>query len=154
ERLAANPDVPLDKLQTLMDMQRGLVADRARVLFNEAMAAAQKASRPVPADATNPQTRSNYATYAALDTALRPIDTEHGFALSFDTDLSPLAEHTRVLCLVTHDAGHERTYKVDMPSDGKGAKGGDVMTKTHASGAAMSYGMRYLLKMIFNVAVG
>jgi hypothetical protein len=28
------------------------------------------------------------------------------------------------------------------------------MTKTHATGAATSYGMRYLLKMIFNVAVG
>ena len=28
------------------------------------------------------------------------------------------------------------------------------MTKTHAMGAGMSYGMRYLLKMIFNVAVG
>ena len=41
-----------------------------------------------------------------------------------------------------------------MPADGKGAKGGDVMTKTHATGAAVSYGMRYLLKMIFNVAVG
>jgi hypothetical protein len=41
-----------------------------------------------------------------------------------------------------------------MPSDGKGAKGGDVMTKTHATGAAESYGMRYLLKMIFNIAIG
>jgi len=41
-----------------------------------------------------------------------------------------------------------------MPADGKGAKGGDVMTKTHAAGSAMSYGMRYLLKMIFNVAIG
>ena len=41
-----------------------------------------------------------------------------------------------------------------MPADGKGAKGGDVMTKTHATGSATSYGMRYLLKMIFNVAVG
>jgi len=28
------------------------------------------------------------------------------------------------------------------------------MTKTHAAGSAMSYGMRYLLKGIFNVAVG
>ena len=28
------------------------------------------------------------------------------------------------------------------------------MTKTHASGAAQQYGMRYLLKAIFNVAVG
>ena len=38
--------------------------------------------------------------------------------------------------------------------NGKGAKGGDVMTRTHATGAALSYGMRYLLRMIFNVAVG
>jgi hypothetical protein len=41
-----------------------------------------------------------------------------------------------------------------MPADEKGAKGGDAMTKTHAAGSAMSYGMRYLLKMIFNVAIG
>jgi hypothetical protein len=40
-----------------------------------------------------------------------------------------------------------------MPADGKGARGGDVMTKTHATGSAASYGMRYLLKMIFNIAV-
>ena len=41
-----------------------------------------------------------------------------------------------------------------MPADGKGAKGGDVMTKTHATGSAMTYGQRYLVKMIFNIAVG
>ena len=28
------------------------------------------------------------------------------------------------------------------------------MTKTHATGSAMTYGQRYLLKMIFNIAVG
>ena len=28
------------------------------------------------------------------------------------------------------------------------------MTKTHAVGSAMSYGVRYLLKLVFNVAVG
>jgi hypothetical protein len=53
-----------------------------------------------------------------------------------------------------HLGGHVKPYQVDMPADGKGAKGGDVMTKTHATGSALSYGMRYLLKLIFNVAVG
>lgn len=28
-----------------------------------------------------------------------------------------------------------------------------IKTKTHATGSAVSYGMRYLLKMIFNIAV-
>jgi hypothetical protein len=59
-----------------------------------------------------------------------------------------------VICNVSHRAGHSERYQIDMASDGKGAKGGDVMTKTHATGSAMTYGMRYLLKMIFNVAVG
>ncbi len=58
-----------------------------------------------------------------------------------------------MLCYVAR-GGYTRTYKKDVASDGKGAKGNDVMTKTHASGAAGSYGMRYLLRMIFNIAVG
>jgi hypothetical protein len=118
------------------------------------MAKAQAEMRPVAADADNPQTRSKYASYAALDRALRPIYTLNGFALSFNTLPGAAEGFVRVSCELSHVGGHSREYSVDMPSDGKGAKGGDVMTKTHATGAAMSYGMRYLLKMIFNVAVG
>jgi len=118
------------------------------------MSAAQQKMRPISADAENPQTRSRYASYAQLDRALRPIYTEHGFGVSYDTGDAPREDCVRVLAYVTHEGGHARTYRVDMPADGKGAKGGDVMTKTHATGAAMSYGMRYLLKMIWNVAVG
>jgi hypothetical protein len=108
----------------------------------------------ISADAENKQTHSRYATYAKLDSVLRPIYTKHGFSLSFDEDESPKPDHIRCLCYVSHDAGHTRTYRKDMPADGKGAKGGDVMTKTHATGAASSYGARYLLKGIFNVAIG
>src|SRR5690606_32490682 len=95
-----------------------------------------------------------YASYAQLDRHLRPIYTKHGFALSFDTEPTDNPEIVRVVCYVSHRTGHTRKYHRDMPADGKGAKGGDVMTKTHASGAAQTYGMRYLLKGIFNVAVG
>jgi len=89
-----------------------------------------------------------------LARALRPIYSKHGFALSFDEADTPKPEHIRILCHVSHTGGHTRTYHRDMPADGKGAKGGDVMTKTHAAGAAASYAMRYLLRGIFNVAVG
>ena len=51
-----------------------------------------------------------------------------------------------------HSSGHERRYEILMPADGKGAKGGDVMTKTHATGSAFQYGRRYLLAGIFNLA--
>ena len=55
---------------------------------------------------------------------------------------------------MSHSAGHTRKYSTEMPADGKGAKGNDVMTKTHAFGSATQYGMRYLIKMIFNIAIG
>lgn len=154
ERLARDPSVDVDKFERLMAMHERVTARLAEEAFNAAMSHAQTAMRPVAADADNPQTRSKYASYAALDRALRPLYTQHGFGLSFDTAEGAPDQWVRVLCYVTHAGGHARTYHVDMPADGKGAKGGDVMTRTHAVGAAMSYGMRYLLKMIFNVAVG
>lgn len=153
-RAAADPNVDIDKMERLMQMHERLLARNTEQAFNAAMTEAQKEMRRVSADANNPQTRSKYATYAKLDAELRPIYTRHGFALSFDEGDSPKPEHVRVVCHVSHAGGFTRTYHKDMPADGKGAKGNDVMTKTHAAGAAMSYGMRYLLKGIFNVAVG
>lgn len=154
ERMASDPSVDVDKFERLMQMRERELARVAREHFNAAMSKAQSEMRRVAADANNPQTRSKYASYAALDRELRPVYTDNGFGLSFDTGEAALPDYVRVLCHVTHAGGHSHTYHVDMPADGKGAKGGDVMTKTHAVGAAMSYGMRYLLKMIFNVAVG
>lgn len=153
-RAASDPAVDIGKLERLMDMYERVEGKKAEQAFNESMTAAQSEMGRVSADANNPQTRSKYASYAALDRALRPIYTAHGFALSFDEGESPGEGWVRVLCYVSHRNGHCKTYGKNMPADGKGAKGGDVMTKTHAAGAAMSYGMRYLLKGIFNVAVG
>lgn len=152
--MSANSEVDVEKMERLWAMKERIDAKNAEIDFNTAMVAAQTSMKRISADASNPQTKSRYASYAALDKALRPIYTDNGFALSFDTGDAPIELYVRVMCHLSHKSGHSRTYHVDMPADGKGAKGGDVMTKTHAAGAAMSYGMRYLLKMIFNVAVG
>lgn len=152
-RAASDPMYDIDKMERLFKMHQEIVAREAEREFNVAMAGVQAKSRRVAADLHNPQTHSNYASYAALDRALRPLYTEAGFALSFGTG-DPSADSVQVICYVTHSAGHTRKYQIQMPADGKGAKGGDVMTKTHATGSATQYGMRYLLKMIFNVAIG
>src|SRR5690606_9401338 len=153
-RIASDPSADIDKLKELMAMHREMETERAIKAFNAAMNAAQSEMGRISADATNPQTRSKYATYGKLDATLRPIYTRHGFALSFDEGEAPAPDYVRVLCYVSHSDGHCKTYAKNMPADGKGAKGNDVMTKTHAAGAAMQYGMRYLLKGIFNVAIG
>lgn len=151
---ANNPQTDIEKMERLWAMHERMAARDAEQAFNEAMMTAQSEMGRVSADATNNQTRSKYATYGQLDKCLRPIYTRNGFSLSFNTAEGAPDGHLRVLAYVSHKVGHTRTYHADVPADGKGAKGGDVMTKTHATGSAMSYGMRYLLKMIFNVAIG
>jgi hypothetical protein len=145
--------VSVDVIERLTALQRQQVEYQAKVEFNEAMHRAQTKMRAISTDAVNPQTKSRYASYNQLDKSLRPLYTDEGFSLSFNTADSPLPDHMRVTCDVSR-GGHVKLYQIDIPNDGKGAKGGDVMTKTHATGAGTSYGMRYLLKMIFNVAVG
>lgn len=154
ERAARDQTVDIDKMERLMAMHERMVAWDAEQAFNAAMTECQGEMRQITTDAENPQTRSKYATYAQLDRYMRPIYTRHGFSLSFDEGDSPKPDHVRVICYVSHIRGHTRNYHRDMPADGLGAKGGAVMTKTHAAGAAGSYGARYLLKGIFNVAVG
>lgn len=153
-RAASDPTIDIEKMERLLAMQERLVAKTAESLFNAAMNHAQGEMGRVATDSENNQTRSRYASYAALDRALRPVYTRHGFSLSFDTGAEAPEGFVRVQAYVSHSAGHTRTYGALMPADGKGAKGNDVMTKTHAFGAASQYGMRYLLKMIFNVAIG
>jgi hypothetical protein len=152
-RLASDPSVDVSKLEKLMELHERMQSRQAEAEFAAALSACQSGMVRIQADASNPQTHSKYASYAALDRALRPIYTGHGIAISYDTKPADKPEMIRVVAYVSRGS-FTRTYSVDMPADGKGAKGGDVMTKTHATGAAMSYGMRYLLKMIFNVAVG
>ncbi len=153
ERASRDPNVDIDKMERLMQMHERIVKSKAESDFNDAMTACQREIRTIGADATNPQTRSKYASYAHLDGILRPIYTKHGISISYGTEDTPKAETVRVIAHVAR-GGYTRKYQVDMPADGKGAKGGDVMTKTHATGAAIAYGSRYLLKSIFNVAVG
>lgn len=154
QQATRDPNTDVEKMERMFNLYERQQDKHAEAEFNRAMNRVQQSLRRIAADSNNPQTRSKYASYSALDRALRPIYTEHGFSLSFDTGETDKADVVRVLCHVSHEAGHTRTYHADMPADGKGAKGGDVMTKTHAAGSAMSYGMRYLLKLIFNVAVG
>jgi len=152
-RATKDPDVDATKMMQLMEMAERFEARHAQQAFNVAMIAAQDEMDPVRTDAANKQTSSRYATWAALDRAIRPIYSKHGFALSFDTGDGAPADYVRVLLYVMHKSGHTKTYHMDMPADGKGAKGNDVMTKTHAVGSAFTYGKRYVGGGAFNIIV-
>lgn len=153
DRASRDPSVDINKLERLIGMKDRMEARQAQVEFDNAMSSAQEEMQPIRANMENPQTKSEYADQAALDRAIRPIYTRHGFSLSYRSGDGAPAGEVRIVCVVAHRSGHREYPHLDMPADGKGARGGDVMTKTHATGAAATYGKRYLLGMIFNLAV-
>jgi hypothetical protein len=153
ERAASDPRVDIDKMDRLLQMKERHDSKASQIEYDRAMADAQEGMRPIRANLENPQTRSEYADYSALDKAVRPIYAKHGFSLSFSTAEGAPDNCIRIVCTVAHRGGHRERPHLDMPADGKGARGNDVMTKTHATGAAITYGKRYLLGMIFNLAV-
>lgn len=154
ERLAKDPSFDVDKMERLINMHERAKAGNARTEYDDAMSHAQEEMKRIKVDKDNSQTKSKYASYGALDRAIRPIYAKNGFALSFNTADTAAADMVRVLCTVSHRGGHREEYKLDMPTDGKGPQGAAVMTKTHATGSAITYAKRYLAGMVFNLAIG
>jgi hypothetical protein len=151
---AIEKGLDMNQLEKFLDLKERWDKQQAEKAFNFAMSAVQKEIGAVKATKNNAQTKSKYAGIVDIDAMVRPAYTSQGIALSFDTADSPLPEHVRILAFVTHESGHKETRHIDIPADGKGAKGGDVMTKTHAVMSATTYGQRALTKMIFNIASG
>lgn len=152
DRACSDPNFDTEKFQILMQARADERAQQAGYEYGLRMAEVQAQLEPVRRDCSNPQTRSRYASYEALDRAIRPVYSEAGFALSFSTEPSPDPGILLVACKVTC-AGHSETHHLPIPIVTKGPKGNEVMTPTHAAMSAKTYGMRGLLQMIFNVAL-
>src|ERR1051326_2577684 len=123
--IALNNNAAIDVIERLAALQEKARDKDAEVSFNEALNRVQSDIHRIAPDLDNPQTHSKYASYAQIDRVIRPVYSREGFSLSFSTEDCPQPECVRVLCFVSR-GGHTRRYQVDMPSDGKGAKGGDV----------------------------
>lgn len=152
ERVAMDPDVDIAKLERMLDMKERLEAKEAERQFNDAFARCQREIPTVLKNKRNQQTNSNYADLAAVESAVMPTVNAHGFSMRFFPTASPVDGHYGVDCVVSHEAGHSETHHADVPSDGNGIKGNANKTATHAFGSTMSYGRRYLLCMVWNIA--
>lgn len=153
-RAASDPTVDVDKMERLFAMHERMEARAAEQAFNAALAAAQSEMPLIGKDRHNTQTNTDYATLDAINAQIVPVYTRHGLALSFDTTDSPLADHVRVVCRVTHTGGHSQTYTHDNPLDLTGIGGKVNKTATHGRGSAITYARRYLTLLIFNLRTG
>jgi hypothetical protein len=150
-QVVANPDVPVEKIRALWDMQI-LTEDReAEKQFDAAMIEAQTDVQALKWDKVNAEKNSRNVSYPKIDKMLRPVREKYGFGMSWDTEPGSTPDMATLCCDVSHKGGHRRRYRTPMPIDGQGPKGGGVMTKPQAVNSGTSYGMRNLAKMIWNI---
>lgn len=152
--LAVQQGADVDKLGKLMDLRDRWRHEQARMAFYEAARAVQQEVPKIVKDRRNDQTKSNYATLEAINAQLVPVYSRHGFALTFSQGQTDAPGHIRIVCDVSHSAGHTEQRWVDLPLDGAGIQGTVNKTGVHATGSTLSYGRRYLTCMIFNISTG
>ena len=153
-RAASDSSMDVEKLERLASLYERLKGKQAEQDFNAAMSKAQTEMPMVVKDAKNPQTNSLYARLETMMKVVVPVATKHGFSMSFGTADCPIQGYIRHTCIVSHNAGHSRTYQCDLPNDNLGPKGTANKSLMHGAGSSFSYGRRYLTMMIFNVSTG
>lgn len=143
EKLAANPNVSIDALQKIIELQERVAANRAKAEFDDAFATMQ-AEMPVIVE----RGKTNNGKYAPLEDiveAVRPIITRHGFALSHRTEW-PTNDTVRIVGILSHRAGHERHSEFLSLGDSSGSK-----NAIQGLGSAISYGRRYTTNDLLNI---
>lgn len=149
--VVSNPDVSVEKIEALWTMQKQMEAKRAEDAFKAALLSAQDEVQALAWDKINTERNSRNVGYPKIERMIKPIRQKYGFTESFDTEDHPSPDMMYFCCDLTHKDGHEKRYRLPMPIDPAGPKGGGVMTKPQAVSSGVSYGMRNLAKMIWNI---
>ena len=146
--VARDPNVDIARIDALVALKERMEARDAEKQFNAAFAAAMLEMPKVAKNAVKDMGAKGaipYANYEAVDAAIRPIETRHGFARSFLTRPADKPGCIMILRL-THKAGHSITSeRYCRPDPGPGRN------DTQAEGSGESYGRRYLTLAIWNI---
>lgn len=160
EKLSENPEISPEKLKIIVDLQTQVEDRQAEEEFDDAMLRAQDDVQELDWDKVNKESASKnrYVSYPKIDRMLRPLRKKYGFSQSYDTAPGDTPDMPWACCDVTHITTvngvrrrFRRRYRLPMPIDASGPKGGGVMTKPQAVHSGMSYMMRKLSQMIWNI---
>jgi len=144
ERVAQNPEIPVDKIQEIIELQERIMDREAEIAFNEAMARLQKVLPKVKKLAKTHN--SKYAKFEHIENQIRPLYTDEGFSISYSSKKE--GNDITWYGKLSHVQGHSTTAELVLPADTSGGK-----NNIQAIGSTSSYARRYLLIMLFNIIV-
>jgi len=148
ERAAMNPNVDIDKMERLLQMQERIMERNAKAAYAADLARMQP-DLPIITERGGIKDRSGniqstYALWEDINEAIKPVLAKHGFALSFRTG----QEEGRITVtgVLSHRDGHSEETTMHLPIDTSGSK-----NSVQALGSSISYGKRYTAGALLNI---
>jgi hypothetical protein len=142
ERMAANPNIDVAKLEKVIELQERILAHEAKSAFQAAFA---KMQPELPEISEKGQIivkgtlRSTYARLEDIQAQIRPILKTYGFAIRHRTEWpTDKPGIVRVVGILSHAAGHSEESAFEAPADKS-----DFRTEIQSQGSTVSYGRRY-----------
>lgn len=147
-RAAADPNVDIDKLERLLQVQERVIERNARAAYYAALAELQP-ELPVVSERggikdRNGNVQSTYALWEDVNEAIRPILAQHGFSLTFKVRRTEGEIITTGV--LAHREGHREETELSLPTDASGSK-----NAVQAVGSSTSYGKRYTAFALLNI---
>lgn len=150
---ALSKGVTADELSQWMDLEKRHREDQAKQAFARAFVECQAELPIVVKLGFNDQKKTFYARLEDVAKQVSPVTIKHGFSTSFSESDCPLEGNRRIWMRVRHKDGFIDEAHLDVPIDGKGAKGGNVMNETQGVVSTASYGQRKLMCMYWNITI-
>lgn len=145
---AMNPDIDADKMERMLAMYERMEARKAKVEFDEALAAMlpeiPEIGKTGVATSSGDKLLYKFAKWDQMNRIIRPILQKHGFALTFRTQ-----EHEKGVLVtgVLSRGGHSETTSLLQSLESASS----AMNANQARGNAVSYGKRYTAAALLNI---
>ena len=147
ERVAMSPDLPIERLNALMDMRERQMNKEAEQVFNKAFAAAMAEMPDVPRTGENKHLKVFYSTLDDLIKATRPVLSRHGLSLNWQSAIT--GNDITVTAIVRHAQGHSIQTTLSGPRDT-----GRQMNALQGGGSTETYLKRYTGFAILGLSSG
>ena len=140
ERVVMNPDLPMERVSAMFDLQERQMGKAAEQEFNRAFSRAMAQMPAAKKSGLNKHTQQKYSTLSDLVEASRPALSANGLALNWVTHCHD--DVMEVTAIIRHESGHKETNTNRAPiKSGRGQ--GASMNDMQAQGSTETYLKRY-----------
>lgn len=146
ERLVLTPDVSIEKIEKMLDLQERILNRNAHQAFTADLAAMQ-IELPLIAKNGKGHNSAKYALLEDINQAIRPALQKYGFAVTFR--IAQREKEVSITAVLSHKLGHSDETVITLPLDLSGSK-----NATQAVGSTVSYGKRYAIGALLNISTG